>query len=94
MPHFSKRVQVLLTSEQHIALEAIAKQHHQPLGATIREAIERQLLEEVRDTQRLKASKELCSMNLPVLEDWPEWKRQYEAEKGVCGMIRETRSGT
>lgn len=94
MPNFSKRLQVLLTPEQYTALEVVAKRHHQPVGAAIRDAIERQIIEQERGTRRKQAAADLCTLNLPTLNDWPVWKRQYEATKASCGTSPEAPRGT
>ena len=78
MPHFSKRLQVLLTPEQYMALEIVAKRRHQPVGATIRDAIERQIIGQERGAKRKQAAAGLCAMKLPTLDDWSGWKRQEE----------------
>lgn len=85
MPNFSRRLQVLLTPEQYRALEVVAKRRHQPVGAAIREAVERQILEQERGSKRKQAAAGLCAMKLPTLDDWSGWKRQYEATKASCG---------
>jgi hypothetical protein len=94
MPHFSKRLQVLLTPEQYVALEVAAKRHHQPVGAAIRDAIERQIIEQERGSKRKQAAACLCALNLPTLDDWSAWKRQYEATKASCGASPEPLPGT
>ena len=93
MPHFSKRLQVLLTPEQYLVLEVVAKKRHQPIGAAIRDAIERQIIEQERGARRKQVAASLCAMKLPTLDDWSDWKRQYEATKASCGTSPEALRG-
>ena len=44
--------------------------------------------------RRKQAAAGLCALNLPTLDDWSAWKRQYEATKASCGTSPETLPGT
>lgn len=77
MSMLTRKVQVLLTCEQHRALLELAKARGKPLSALLREAIVEQLLKEARRVAKQKAFEEIAAMALPVA-DWPEMEEEIE----------------
>jgi len=67
----TKRVMILFDPERYQKLEEEAKQRHCSVGALIREAIEKRILEkgDASRSTKLKAAKRLISME----EDVPDW---------------------
>jgi hypothetical protein len=68
----TKRVMVLFDPERYQRLEKEAKQRNSSVGALIREAVAKEVLEkgEVSRSTKLEAAKQLISME----EDVPDWE--------------------
>jgi Ribbon-helix-helix protein, copG family. len=68
----TKRVMVLFDPERYHRLKKEAKQRNSSVGALIREAVAKEVLEkgEVSRSTKLEAAKQLISME----EDVPDWK--------------------
>jgi len=75
----TKRVMVLFDPERHQRLEKEAKHRNCSVGALIREAVAREVLEkgEISRNTKLEAAKQLISME----EDVPDWE---EIEKFIA----------
>ena len=78
MSALTKRIQVLLSSDQHKRLETIAKARGTSIGALIREAVEKSYLQSDKE-ERLKAVQALANLRLPV-SDWEQMERESMRE--------------
>jgi|OpeIllAssembly_1097287.scaffolds.fasta_scaffold510112_2 hypothetical protein len=74
MATLSRRVQVLLSSEQYRRLEGLADAEGISVGALIRRAIDR-LQGTPPQTKRLRAVRRIAAMSLPV-GDWEQMERE------------------
>lgn len=74
MPVLNKRVQVLLSSDQHKRLETLASRRGTSVGALIREAIEKLYIQPDQE-ERLKAVRRMAELELPV-SDWEQMERE------------------
>jgi Ribbon-helix-helix protein, copG family len=74
MATLSRRVQVLLSSEQYRRLEGLANAEGISVGALVRRAIDR-LQGNPRQTKRLRAVRRIAAMSLPVGE-WEQMERE------------------
>ncbi len=85
MPHYPKKIQVSLTSEQHRALVEIAAKEHKDVEVIVRESLERTCLAQ-RKTETVRhaatALLELASKaDTPAPEDYREWEEEYARVK-------------
>lgn len=71
-----RRMQVLVSPEQHKALRAAAAERRVSMGELVREALSRELQLPTLE-QRLAIAKRMTEMNLPVA-DWPQMEREIE----------------
>jgi len=71
MASYTKRVQTVLTEEQHEMLSRFALEQGKPLSALIREAIEKTYFAEVDRRRRRAALANLLSLEAPVA-DWEQ----------------------
>lgn len=65
MSTLTKRIQVLLSSDQHKRLDTLAKSRGTSIGALIREAVEKFYIQSGQE-ERLKAVRTLSNFELPV----------------------------
>lgn len=79
MPVLNKRVQVLLSSDQHKRLETLASRRGTSIGALIREAIEKLYIQPDQE-ERLKAVQRMAELELPV----SDWERMERESVGGC----------
>jgi hypothetical protein len=70
---YSERTQVLLSPAQVAKLKRIAQRERRSVGAVIREAVD--AFVESEPDSRLRAARELLSLNAPV-DDWEVMKEQ------------------
>ena len=75
MAVYTKRVQAVLTEEQHAALSRLSLELGKSVSLLIREAIERVYFEQAQRDRRRAALARLLSLDAPVAE----WE-QMEAE--------------
>ena len=75
MASYTKRVQTVLTEEQHEALSRIALEQGKPLSVLIREAIEKTYFAEVDRQRRRAALAKLLALEAPVA-DWEEMEEE------------------
>ncbi|GIW60648.1 MAG: CopG family transcriptional regulator [Nitrososphaerota archaeon] len=78
MSALTKRVQVLLSSEQYKRLETIARTRGTSIGALIRDAIEKLYFQPSQE-ERLQAVRNLANFELPV-SDWEQMERESMQE--------------
>ena len=83
MATLTKKTQILFSEEQLELLRKIAGEKDTPIGALIREAVEKVYLKGIK-YQRLEIAKRLINMQLPV----DEWEKM---EKEITGGVREER---
>jgi predicted DNA-binding ribbon-helix-helix protein len=69
----SKRVEVLFDPKQYSELEQVAHRDGKSVGALIREAVEKQLLQPTR-RQKLAAVRRITSQQM----EWPPWDQLKE----------------
>ena len=81
---YVKRIQMMLTENQHDLLREYAEEIDKPLGVIIREAVEHYLIEDLKQRRKRKALERLCSGDTPV-EDWPDMERELEKRWEECG---------
>ena len=74
---YTRRVQTMLTPRQYDLLRAYAEEVKKPIGAVVREIVERTLLDELERRRKREALEWLCSQELPV-DDWEVMGRQVE----------------
>lgn len=65
-----RRVQVLLPPKTYDMLQEIAAEQHESVSALVRQAVEDQLIKEVRQHRKLAAVDRLEALELPI-DDWP-----------------------
>lgn len=78
MSTLTKRVQVLLSSDQYKRLETIAKARGTSIGALIRDAIKKLYFQPSQE-ERLQAVRTLANFKLPV-SDWEQMERESMRE--------------
>lgn len=69
MRNYTKRVQTVLTDEQHQMLTQLAAELNKPISVVIREAVKEIYFEKTALQRRRAALKKLLSLNAPVA-DW------------------------
>jgi hypothetical protein len=74
MPTFTKRIQVLVSPEQHTRLQAIAQTQGESVGALVRKAVEEVYLRPEQQ-ERMAAVQQMAALALPVA-DWEQMERE------------------
>mgnify|MGYP003382108145 CR=1 FL=1 len=65
-----RRVQVLLPPKTYDMLQEIAAEKKESVSALVRQAVEDQLIKELREQRKLAAVDRLEALDLPI-DDWP-----------------------
>jgi hypothetical protein len=81
---YVKRVQTMLTEQQYELLQEYAQEINKPLGALVREAVEKSLIIDLEKRRKQKALEWMSAQELPV-DDWEVMERQIESRWEECG---------
>ena len=81
---YVKRVQTMLTEQQYELLREYAQEVDQPVGALVREAVEKTLIIDLEQRRKHKALEWMSAQKLPV-DDWETMERQIESRWDECG---------
>jgi hypothetical protein len=85
MPKYQRKIQVLLTDEQFLDLDRIAKEQHKKLGTLVREAIEEYHLRQAKQRRIADAVDRLLALpEAPAPENYQEWEMEYQKGKFSC----------
>ncbi len=82
-PRYTRRIQTVLTEQQHELLLKMAEEEGKPVSAMVREAIEAQYLQDELRKQRRQALQDLFSLEAPM-GAWEEMEE--EIIDGVLGQ--------
>lgn len=75
MAIYTKRIQAVLTEEQHRSLIKLAKEQHRPISELVREAIDTVYFGGSALERRRAALKELLALEAPIA-DWEAMERE------------------
>ncbi len=85
MPKYQRKIQVLLTDEQFLDLDRIAKERHKKVGTLVREAIEEYHLRQAKQRRIADAVDRLLALpEAPAPENYQEWETEYMKGKFSC----------
>jgi hypothetical protein len=76
-------VQTMLTEQQYDLLQEYAQEVNKPLGALVREAVEKSLIIDLEKRRKQKALEWMSAQGLPV-DDWEVMERQIESRWEEC----------
>lgn len=77
MATYTKRVQTVLTKDQHERLRALAAQTQKPVSVLVREAIVAHYFAPTEQQKRQQALANLLALDAPVA-DWPQMEAEIE----------------
>jgi hypothetical protein len=81
---YVKRIQAMFTKRQFELLQEYAQEIDTPVGALVRETVEKALITDLEQRRKQKALEWMAAQHLPV-EDWETMEDQIESRWEECG---------